>query len=150
MSQIERNKSRCASLWISALFLCLPLLAQEEHHHTEPLEQIGAVSFPTTCNDSVQTEFERGVALLHSFWYEEAQKTFQKVHKQDPHCAIAYWGQAMAIYRPLWNRPSLSGLQNGRESIQTARSLGSRSQRERDYIDALAVFYRDDHRDYEE
>jgi len=95
----------------SLLFSC-PLLAQEEHHHTEPLEKIDRVSFPITGDHSVQKEFERGLALLHSFWYEEAQKSFEEVLDQDPHCAIAYWGQAMSIYRPLWNRPSASDLQN--------------------------------------
>ena len=141
---------KCVSLLIVAPILYSPLFAQEEHHHAQPLEKIGTISFPTTCKDSVQKEFERGVALLHSFWYEEAEKRFRKVGKQDTHCAIAYWGQAMAIYRPLWNRPSLSDLQNGRELILAAQNLGGGSQRERSYIDALEVFYRDDHRDYKE
>jgi tetratricopeptide (TPR) repeat protein len=126
-----------------------PLLAQEEHRHTESLEKIGNVSFPITCNQSVQEEFERGLALLHSFWYEEAQKSFKKVLDQDPHCAIAYWGHAMSIYRPLWNRPTASDLQNGRKLIQVAQTIDANSQRERDYIDALAVFYGDDNRDYQ-
>lgn len=104
------------------LFSC-PLLAQEKHHHTEPLEKIGKVSFPITCDQSVQKEFERGLALLHSFWYEEAQKSFKEVLDQDPHCAIAYWGQAMSIYRPLWNRPSASDLQNGRSSFKWRKPL---------------------------
>src|SRR6266550_5308151 len=129
-------------------FSC-PLLAQEEHHHTEPLEKIGRVSFPITCDQSVQKEFERGLALLHSFWYEEAQKSFEEVLDQDPHCAIAYWGQAMSIYRPLWNRPSASDLQNGRKLIRVAQTIDGYSQRERDYIDSLAVFFGDDNRDYQ-
>jgi hypothetical protein len=132
----------------SLLFSCL-FLAQEEHQHTEPLERIGKVSFSITCDQSVQKEFERGLALLHSFWYEEAQKSFKEVLDQDPHCAIAYWGQAMSIYRPLWNRPSASDLQNGRKLIQVAQTINGNSQRERDYIDALAVFYGDDNRDYQ-
>jgi tetratricopeptide (TPR) repeat protein len=132
----------------SLLFSC-SLLAQAKHHHTEPLEKIGKVSFPTTCDESVQEGFERGVALLHSFWYEEAQKSFKEVLDQDPHCAIAYWGQAMSIYRPLWNRPSASDLQNGKKLIQAAQTIDGNSQRERDYIDSLAVLYGDDNRDYQ-
>jgi tetratricopeptide (TPR) repeat protein len=132
------------SLWLSCL-----LLAQEAHHRTEPLGKIGSVSFRITCNQSAQKEFERGVALLHSFWYEEAQKSFQQIVDQDPHCAIAYWGQAMSIYRPLWNRPTASDLENGRKLIQGAQTFDGSSTRERDYIDALAVFYRDDTRDYQ-
>jgi len=136
-------------LSLASLLFSWPLLAQEEHHHTEPLEKIGKVSFPITCNQSVQKEFERGLALLHSFWYEEAQKSFKEVIDQDPHCAIAYWGQAMSIYRPLWNRPTASDLQNGRKLIQVAQTIDGNSQRERDYIDSLAVFYGDDNRDYQ-
>jgi tetratricopeptide (TPR) repeat protein len=132
----------------SFLFSC-PLLAQEEHHHTQPLEKIGNVSFPITCDQSVQKESERGLALLHSFWYEEAQKSFKEVLDQDPHCAIAYWGQAMSIYRPLWNRPTASDLQNGRKLIQLGQTIDGNSRRERNYIDALAVFYGDDNRDYQ-
>jgi tetratricopeptide (TPR) repeat protein len=136
-------------LSLASLLFSWPLLAQEEHHHTEPLEKIGRVSFPITCDQSVQKEFERGLALLHSFWYEEAQKSFKEVIDQDPHCAIAYWGQAMSIYRPLWNRPTASDLQNGRKLIQAAQTIDGNSQRERDYIDSLAVFYGDDNRDYQ-
>jgi tetratricopeptide (TPR) repeat protein len=136
-------------LSLASLFFSFPLLAQEGHQHTEPLEKIGKVSFTITCDQSVQKEFERGLALLHSFWYEEAQKSFKNVLDQDPHCAIAYWGQAMSIYRSLWNRPSASDLQNGRKLIQVAQTIDGNSQRERDYIDALAVFYGDDNRDYQ-
>ena len=143
--------TKCVLLlsWASLIFSC-PLLAQEGHHHSEPLEKIGTVSFPITCDHSVQKEFERGLALLHSFWYEEAQKSFKEVIDQDPHCAIAYWGQAMSIYRPLWNRPTASDLQNGRKLIQAAQTIDGDSQRERDYIDSLAVFYGGDNRDYQE
>src|ERR1700751_2875450 len=127
-------------LSLASLLFSWPLLAQEEQHHTESLEKIGKVSFPITCNQSVQKEFERGLGLLHSFWYEEAQKSFKEVILQDPHCSIAYWGQAMSIYRPLWNRPTASDLQNGRKLIQLGQSIDGNSRRERDYIDALAVF----------
>src|SRR6201984_1269095 len=125
-------------LSLASVLLSCPLLSQEEHHHTQPLGRIGKVSFLITCNQSVQKEFERGLAFLHSFWYEEAQKSFKEVIDQDPHCAIAYWGQAMSIYRPLWNRPTASDLQNGRKLIQVAQTLDTHSQRERDYIYALA------------
>jgi tetratricopeptide (TPR) repeat protein len=136
-------------LSLASVLLSCPLLAQEEHHHTQPLGRIGQVSFPITCDQSVQKEFDRGLALLHSFWCEEAQKSFKEVLDQDPHCAIAYWGQAMSIYRPLWNRPTASDLQNDRKLIQLGQSIDGNSRRERNYIDALAVFYGDDNRDYQ-
>jgi tetratricopeptide (TPR) repeat protein len=142
-------KKHFLTLSLASLIFSFSVFAQEEHHHTEPLEKIGAVSFPLTCDHSVQKEFERGVALLHSFWYEEAQKSFKEVAVQDPHCAMAYWGQAISIYRPLWNRPSASDLKDGWKLIETARTVAGKSQRERDYIEALAVFYRDDNREYQ-
>jgi len=148
--RLKPKRKNVLLLTLASLFFSWPILAQEEHHHTEPLEKIGKVSFPISCNPSVQEEFERGLALLHSFWYEEALKSFREVIDQDPHCAIAYWGQAMSIYRPLWNRPTASDLQNGRKLIQAAQTIDGNSQRERDYIDSLAVFYNDDNRDYKQ
>jgi tetratricopeptide (TPR) repeat protein len=150
MSCTVKNMTKYVFLLsLASFFSSGPLLAQEEHHHAQALSKIGKVSFPITCDQSVQKEFERGLALLHSFWYEEAQKSFKEVLDQDPHCAIANWGQAMSIYRPLWNRPSASDLRNGRKLIQAAQTIDGNSQRERDYIDALAVFYGDDNRDYQ-
>ena len=76
------------------------------HHHEDlTAEQLGTVHFPTSCTESVQKGFERGVALLHSFWYEEAQKQFQQVATEDPHCAMAHWGLAMSYWHLLWNLP---------------------------------------------
>src|SRR5262245_20659180 len=60
-------------------------------------EMLGKVSFPTSCDPKVQTEFERGVAMLHSYWFLYARKTFEGVLKQDPNCAIAYWGIAVDL-----------------------------------------------------
>ena len=81
--------------------------------------------------------------MLHSFWFDEAYKQFQQVADQDPQCAIAYWGQGMSLFRQLWGRPEESELKNGRDLVQKGQAIGAKTQRERDYIDALAVFYRD-------
>src|ERR1700761_4415337 len=69
----------------------------ENHRHFDSNEKLGTVSFPTSCTHSVQNSFVRGVALLHSFAYEEADQQFQKIAKADPQCAMAYWGQAMSL-----------------------------------------------------
>ena len=64
--------------------------ADEGNHHEElTTDQLGTEHFPVSCAASVQNPFERGVALLHSFWYEEAEKEFEQIAKDDPHCAIA-------------------------------------------------------------
>jgi hypothetical protein len=141
-------------LLLSLALLIAPLrilAGQEDHRHSNSSEKLGVVSFSTSCARSVQDSFARGVALLHSFAYEEADQQFQKVAKSDPRCAMAYWGQAMSLYHQLWGRPSPSDLKRGWELLQKATAVGVRTTRERDYINALAVFYRnDDALDYEQ
>ena len=89
-----------------------PAVAQEtEHHHHE--EQLGTVTFPTSCPAAVQKDFERGVALLHSFWYEEAEKQFVAVTKASPGCAMAHWGVAMSLYHQLWEQVGKADLDRG-------------------------------------
>lgn len=118
--------------------------AQEEHHRAGGAsEQLGAISFPTSCSLGVRKSFERGVALLHSFWYEESAKQFEAVAVHDPHCAIAYWGEAMSYWHPLWERPSAATLQQGWAAVEKANAIGAKTQCERDYVAAIAVFYRD-------
>jgi tetratricopeptide (TPR) repeat protein len=119
------------------------LAAQEPQHHHDADEQVGTVSFPTSCAPAVQSQFERGVALLYSFEYELADAQFEEVAKKDPHCAMAYWGQAMTLYHQLWDRPSKAALAQGAELLAKARSLNPPTARERDYIQALSVFYSD-------
>src|SRR5579862_1177547 len=77
----------------------------KDHHHHEDLTetQLGTVHFPVSCAAAVQKPFARGVALLHSFWYEEAEKEFLQIAKDDPNCAMAHWGVAMSIWHQLWD-----------------------------------------------
>lgn len=130
--------------FISTLSLSPDLLsAQEPQHHHDADEKLGTVSFSTSCAPAVQSQFERGVALLHSFEYEVAEAQFEEVAKKDPGCAMAYWGQAMTLYHELWNRPSKADLAQGAELLAKARSLKPPTARERDYVLALSVFYSD-------
>jgi tetratricopeptide (TPR) repeat protein len=121
----------------------LSLSAQEPQHHHDADETLGTVSFSTSCAPTVQSQFERGVALLYSFEYEVANAQFEEVTKKDPRCAMAYWGQAMTLYHELWNRPSKADLAQGAELLTKARSLNPPTARERDYVLALSVFYSD-------
>ena len=125
------------------------LWADEGHQHSEPKEKLGTVSFAISCAPLEQKSVERGIALLHSFWFDEAQKQFEEAVQKDPTCAMAYWAEAMGLYRPLAYRPSETDMQQGWALVQKAQALHAKTQRERDYIDALAVFYRNDSRDYE-
>jgi predicted Zn-dependent protease len=125
-----------------ALFLALPLWADEEHHREDLTpDQLGTVHFPVSCSPSAQRDFERGVALLHSFWYEEAEKTFRQVDKDDPRCAMAHWGVAMSLWHQLWDQPNDETLRRAAAELKQAKSLRSRQDRERRYIAALDAFY---------
>src|SRR5262249_4010161 len=126
---------------LSAATLVAALWASGALAHEES-SALGQVRFPTSCAAPVQPVFERGVALLHSFWYEEALKTFTSVTTTDAACAMGYWGQAMSVYYPLWQPPSEAMLTKGRTALDKAATLTATS-RERDYVAALATFYRD-------
>src|ERR1700722_4732390 len=86
------------------LFLFPFSSAQETHSHGAP-EKLGKVSFPITCAPAVQEQFDRGVALLHSFAYAAAEDAFQGVAELDPQCAMAHWGMAIAYFQQLWEPP---------------------------------------------
>src|SRR6202050_2701127 len=123
--------------------------ADEGNHHEElTTDQLGTVHFPVSCAAPVQRPFEGGGALLHSFWYEEAEKEFEQIAKDDPKCAMAHWGIAMSIWHELWNRPDEVTIERGHAEVKTARSLHPKTDRERDYITAMDEFYRGKKRDY--
>ncbi len=105
--------------------------------------QYGSVNFPISCRPQAQSEFNQAVAMLDSFQYEQSLKTFAAVAKQDPQCAIAYWGQAMSLYHQLWDWPKPQTIQQGRRFIEQAQKGKTQSARERAYIHAAAVYYQD-------
>ena len=74
-------------------------------HHHDASEKLGKVSFPISCAAGSRAEFERGVALLHSFGYEEAEEQFTELTKKNPACAMAHWGIAMSLFHEIWERP---------------------------------------------
>ena len=110
-------KNSRAILVLLVLGFTSPCFAQNETHHHDAGEKLGTVSFPTSCAPLTSRQFERGVALLHSFEYEQASKQFQEIEKKDSHCAMAYWGQAMSLYHQLWERPSKDNLKLGGELL---------------------------------
>jgi hypothetical protein len=103
---------------------------------------LGTVTFPVSCAPDVQKPFERGVALLHSFWYEEAEKEFQQIAIDDPHCVMAHWGVAMSLWHQLWNNPDAKVIQRGLDEVHEAKTTdGPTTAREKAYIAAIATFY---------
>ena len=116
--------------------------ADEGHHHEEmALDQLGTVHFPVSCTPDAQKTFEKGVALLHSFWYEGAEKTFLDVEKQDPKCAMAYWGEAMSLWHQLWDQPKEATIKRASAELKKGDKAKTKTERERDYIQALKAFY---------
>jgi tetratricopeptide (TPR) repeat protein len=115
-----------------------PAPAQHEAH------QVGKVSFPTSCDAKVQAQFESGLAMLHSYWFGQARKTFEAVLQQDPSCAMAYWGIAVDLLgNTLVAPPSRANAQSAWEALEKARAVGAKTQRERDWIEALSAYFKD-------
>jgi tetratricopeptide (TPR) repeat protein len=108
------------------------------------------VDFATSCSPAVQHTFKHAVWTLHSFWYPEALKDFTAVTEAEPDCAIGYWGIAMSHWYPLWYPPPPPALKAGSEAVEKAMAAPTKTEREKDYIAAMAAFYRDsdklDHR----
>ncbi|PYT29290.1 MAG: hypothetical protein DMG57_12215 [Acidobacteria bacterium] len=118
--------------------------AQDDHsQHQHAVAGLGTVDFPTSCNAAAQNFISRGAALLHSFGYEESRRAFNDAAKADPSCAMAYWGVARTWYHPIWAPPSVDELKQGAAALERAMALDAKTERERSYINALAVFYRD-------
>jgi len=115
-----------------------------------PGEKIGQVTFPVSCASAMQKPFERAVALLHSFWYLESAKAFAAIAQADPGCGMAYWGVAMSQWTQIWSPPTPAALKRGAEAMEKAKAAGAKTDRERDYIAAADLFFRDadktDHR----
>jgi tetratricopeptide (TPR) repeat protein len=107
-------------------------------------DQLGKVTFPTSCSPKVQKLFETGVAMIHSYWFGEARKTFEAVLKDDPNCAMAHWGIALDyLGNSLSGAPPAKAAAAGWESMQKAIAIGAKTERERDWINSLAAYYRD-------
>src|ERR1700712_513254 len=113
-------------------------------------DKLGKVNFETSCKVEAQKLFNQGMLYQHSFWYRASQNVFEDVLKADPECGIAYWGIALSL---LWNphtAPPSKNLADGAAAIAKGRSVGAKTARERDYLDALGVMYADydkvDHR----
>jgi hypothetical protein len=105
-------------------------------------EKLGEVTFPTSCDSKVQPRFERAVALLHSFSWQEGEKAFREVLERDPNCAIATWGIASILIGNTFGvGPTPEEAQKAKEAIARGRAIGAKTERERFYIEAIAEYY---------
>jgi tetratricopeptide (TPR) repeat protein len=106
-------------------------------------QRLGRVHFDTSCNETAQRRFDRAMRYQHSFWYKESHELFEETLKADPECGIAYWGMALALWDNPHNPPPAPNLPLALAAIKKAQDVGAKTQRERDFIDALAVVYID-------
>ena len=106
-------------------------------------QQFGTVHFATSCNETAQRRFDRAMRYQHSFWYKASKEIFEEALKADPECGIAYWGIALGLVDNPHFGPPAPNLPLGLAAIQAAKATGAKTQRERDYIDALALMYVD-------
>jgi hypothetical protein len=131
-------KPKCLILvaGITAALTCSALGQQDD--------KLGKLSFPTSCDPKVQAEFERGVAMIHSYWFLIARRTFEGVLREDPNCAMAYWGIALDLLNnSLAVVPPRADAEAAWAALEKARAVGAKTQRERDWIEALSAYFRD-------
>ncbi len=133
------SRTAWVAIWLIWVF---PVRSEEFHSHPAP-EKLGKVAFPTSCHPGVAREFERSVALLHSFAYGASEESFRKVAAADPNCAMAHWGIAMSHYHQLWSAPSPAELRAGHLEIERALAMNRGTPRERQFIAAAAAYYQD-------
>src|SRR5262245_7110556 len=133
---------RSLKLQIVIAMVSLSLLSNIALAQQKPAEQLGKVVFPTSCDAKVQPRFERAVALLHSFWWQEGEKAFREVLERDPNCAIATWGIAtILIGNTFATGPTPAEAQRAQEAIERGRVIGPKTERERFFIEAVAAYY---------
>jgi hypothetical protein len=106
-------------------------------------QKLGKVHFATSCNDTAQRRFDRAMRYQHSFWYAESKEIYEEALKADPECAIAYWGIALALLNNPHGAVPTPNLPLGLAAIEKGKAVGAKTERERDYIDALSVMYVD-------
>jgi tetratricopeptide (TPR) repeat protein len=133
MNRIPITALVAATAWVSFA----PAASAEDNTN----QRFGMVHFATSCNETAQRRFDRAMRYQHSFWYQSSKELFEGVLEADPGCAIAYWGIALSLLYNPHAPPPPANLPLGLAALRKGQAVGARSQRERDYIDALAVFY---------
>src|SRR6202790_247755 len=113
-------------------------------------EALGKVHFQTSCKTDAQQLFDQAMLYQHSFWYRASQKSFEDALKADPECAITSWGIALSLLYNPHVAPPVKNLAEGAAALEKGKAVGAKTQRERDYLDALGAMYADydkvDHR----
>ena len=149
-SNPPEGRSSCLKPLILAIFVAaaLPAILLSQHESHEPRsavseEGLGRAHMQTSCASTVSVNFDRGLALLHNFWYVRAFERFNQVAKNDPECAMAYWGAAMTYNHPFWDPPSEADEKAAWALVQKGLRATEASAREKLYLGAVAALYKD-------
>ena len=135
---IRSSLAAIGAATIAGMSFGMPAFAQDDSN-----QRLGSVHFATSCNEAAQRRFDRAMRYQHSFWYRQSKEVFEDALKADPECAIAYWGIALSLWNNPHNPPPVPNLPLALAAIEKAKAVGAKTQRERDYIDALAILYTD-------
>ena len=133
------------TLLLLPCLLAVAAVADDQHKHKESGDpsQLGSVNFPTSCSAAANKSFERALAMLHSFWYEEAEAAFNAAAAADPSCSIAQWGVAMSLFHPLWYPADAATMKKGLDAVEKGKATPAKTERERDYLAAIETYYKD-------
>ena len=123
---------------------CVLVSTQPKAHEEGEAQKLGRVDFVVSCGEATREPFNAAVAMLHNFWYPQSVNAFNEIVKSDPQCAMAYWGVAMSERtNPLVGAPPAALAKRGAEAIEKAKTAGGKTARERDFISAMEIYYRD-------
>ena len=138
----KRFMAPCVLLFALAAgpLMCVAQSSQEGSTAGSPAH-LGKVDFPTSCSLAVQPVFEKAVALMHSFQYQEAQQTFDQAAALEPNCAMAHWGKAMVLHEQLWTLPDKKALSKGHKESELAQKLHPGTPKEQGFVAAAAAYY---------
>ncbi len=120
------------------------VLADTGHDHKEgDPTKLGRVRFSVSCGAAAQKQFNVALSMLHSFWYAKSEKAFSTIAAAEPGCAMAHWGVAMSRFHQIWYAPPPDDRKAGAAAVEAARAARTKTKRESDWIEALAVYYKD-------
>ena len=136
-------KRRLLPLFCAALFAATPALAHDDENPGKVAGRLGTVNFPNSCDPKVSADVERAVAMLHSFVYNVAEKSFADIYAADPSCAIATWGYASILMsNPLAGvGPTADNAKKAQAMLAKGRATPAKTERERDYVEAVGAYY---------
>ena len=130
---------------LTTVLLAMAALPQEKppENFSKPEEGFGRVHMDISCSAKVTSDFERALALLHNFWYVRALEWFNEISKNEPGCAMAYWGVAMTYNHPFWDPPSPNDETAAWKLVQQGLTASEASAHEKLYLAAVAALYQD-------